>query len=514
MTAAEPDGPTQDVVIVGGGLAGMAAALGLLERGCGVTLLDADVRLGGKAGSPSSGPGHDDHGYHVFPTWYLNIWRLVDQLGIRDRFIDCVDFVHLRPGEFPTFIVFRDLNSPAALWHNLMSALMPPAEILLFYYSSLDLASQPYRYRSFLDRISVSGFIRSRFYRTEDLALANQEFILKGLSVPSYELSAMTLRNVIRLWLSYPRPMYRILNGDMQENFISPIEQRLRDFGCTIRTSHQLERIEVSGNKVTALHIRDLTGDTVHRLQVGEVICAIPHERLAGLVDDEVYRAAPDLANVRYLQSRPMASLDIYLTDKMEGLPRFHVNCIDSRYGLSFIDVSQTWPTLKTSLLQTIASDFTPLVGLSEEAAVVAILADLRRYLPGLERHNISRTVFQPHVLQPLFSNEVGSWAFRPDAGTGLENFHLAGDYCRSPVDIVCQEGAVITGLRAAEVVRQRLGLESPVEILDAAVLPPWLLATAKLALLPAAVFAKALTMFEGQRTPTAGGDGFGSKPA
>lgn len=160
------------------------------------------------------------------------------------------------------------------------------------------------------------------------------------------------------------------------------------------------------------------------------MICAIPHARLADLVDDEVYRAAPE------------------------------------------------------------------------------ILDDLHRFLPGLEPRNISRTVLQPHVLQPLFSNEVGSWASRPSASTGLENLHLADDYCRSPVDIICQEGAVITGLRAAEAVRQRLGLESPIEILDAAVSPAWLLTAATLALLPVAAFAKVLTLLEEQRTAIAGGDG------
>jgi uncharacterized protein with NAD-binding domain and iron-sulfur cluster len=478
----------------------MTAALSLLERGCNVTLFDADQRLGGKAGSQSSGLGYDDHGYHIFPPWYLNIWRLVDKLGIQDRFIDCMTFGQLRPGEFPNFAIFRDLNSLGALWDNIRSGLISPAENLLFYYSSLDLASQPYRYRSFLDQISVSGFIRSRFYRTETLAQSQQEFILKGLSAPSYELSAMTLRNVIRLWLRYRSPIYRILDGNMQERFIDPIEQRLRALGVTIRTSHRLERIEVRGGRVISLHIRDMTSEVVHREEVTEVILAIPHESLARLIDGEVYRADPALANVRYLQSRPMAALDICLTSKIERLPGFHVNCLDSRYGLSFLDVSQSWPGLTSPLLQVIASEFTPLAGLPTEVAVDEIVGDLRRYLPGLEPHNIARTVFQPHVLQPLSSNDVGSWTYRPGATTGLENLYLAGDFCRSPVDLVCQEGAVISGLLAADAVRQKLHLEPPIEILQAAIPPPWLLTSAKLGLMPLALCAKILTLFKDGR--------------
>jgi uncharacterized protein with NAD-binding domain and iron-sulfur cluster len=67
-----------EVTIVGGGLAGMIAALRLAERGCSISIFEASARLGGKAGSTKNGDDYDDHGYHIFPMWYLNIWRLVE----------------------------------------------------------------------------------------------------------------------------------------------------------------------------------------------------------------------------------------------------------------------------------------------------------------------------------------------------------------------------------------------------------------------------------------------------
>jgi predicted NAD/FAD-dependent oxidoreductase len=488
---------TPDVTVVGAGLAGLTAALRLAERGCHVVLIESAARPGGKAGADANGRDFDDHGYHVFPAWYLNTWRLVDELGIRERFVDCKDFVHMRPDRFPERITFLDLTSPAALWNNVLSGLTSPAEIVLFYYSSLDLASQPYQYRSFLDQISVNGFVRSRFYRTEQLALAHQEFILKGLSVPSYDLSAMTLRNIIRLWLRYPKPMYRILDGNMQERFIEPLADRLCMLGCSIRTSQQVERLDIKGTRVTHLGVRNLTTGRLKKLAVTNVILAIPHARVAALITDDVYARAPNLAKVRYLESRPMAALDLFLTRKIPHLPRYHVNCLNSRYGLSFIDVSQTWepPLDTTTILQVIASDYTPLLGLSEADATRELVSDLSRFLPDVIPEVIRKSVLMPHDDQPLFANSVGAWAFRPAGPTDLDNLQLAGDYCRTEVDVVCQEGAVLSGLRAAEATRLRLGIASPVCIEIPSIPPQWLLTLAKVALSPLAVLSKALTM-------------------
>lgn len=45
------------VAVVGGGIAGLAAATVLAERGVRVTLLEADARLGGRVASWSSATG-------------------------------------------------------------------------------------------------------------------------------------------------------------------------------------------------------------------------------------------------------------------------------------------------------------------------------------------------------------------------------------------------------------------------------------------------------------------------
>jgi hypothetical protein len=194
-----------------------------------------------------------------------------------------------------------------------------------------------------------------------------------------------------------------------------------------------------------------------------------------------------------------MTAFNVYFRRKIPDMPAAHVNLLDSRYGVSFIDVSQIWRTGVATVLNLIASDVVDLQDVSPELAISALMDDLRRYLP-FEREDVERIVFQSHADQPLFMNDVGGWVFRPKARTQLNNLYLAGDFCQTPIDLVSMEGAITSALMAAESIRNDLGLATPVEILQPAVYPRWLLVAGQLALLPAAAIAKLWTLVSGSK--------------
>ena len=80
-TRRKPELPTTAVVI-GGGLAGIAAAVVLAERGVGVTLLERENFLGGRAGAwPDrlrDGTAFDmERGFHAFFRQYYNLRQLL-----------------------------------------------------------------------------------------------------------------------------------------------------------------------------------------------------------------------------------------------------------------------------------------------------------------------------------------------------------------------------------------------------------------------------------------------------
>lgn len=462
----KPSPEHHQVTIVGGGLAGMVAGLRLLQRGVSVQILESTDRLGGKAGADQHSFDWDEHGWHLFPLWYLNIFALADELGFKTNFIERTKYGYMEAGRYPETKYLENPFSWHFAFHNLFNSLLPPPESYLYQYAGIDLMSRAYRYRRQLDQIALNGFVRSRWYSTEVVVRQFEDTVSRASAIESYEMSAMTVRNVLRYWFDYHSPWFKILNTDLQQGFILPILTHLQNLGCTIRLNHTVTSLEYRDGRISALNVAR-NGRTTCEPVTGELLMAVAVEDLLPLLNPAILNADPRLGRTFYLRSRTMAGMTIYLNKTVHDIPQYHINFVNSPYALSMIDVTNTWGKNNGSMICVVASDLTPLAGHNKMQAQEVILNDLTRYLPFLKQNNIiTRIDFQPHFEHPLFANTAGMWRNRPKAATAICNLYLAGDYCRSHVDLTCMEGAVSTGLLAAEAIRTKHGKGDAIEVL------------------------------------------------
>ena len=530
----------EKVTIVGGGMAGLTAALRLQQRGFEVTLYEQDNFLGGKWGAHADEDGHShgskkqkkdpekkvyhEHCYHMLLNWFNNFWRIVDELGLRDRFEPSSTLKYLRTGEFPHTTEFRDVGSPATALQNLFSGVLPVPDSFIYSYSLIDLVSQQFRRGHFLDQYSVNGFMHSRPYSTDAAAIHHQRTLAKAFASPSYLTSASTYKSFIKYGLRHPEPMMWILKGNCQEHFHEHLERRLtkppKDSGLhpvEIHRLHQLRRIHVYEKRAVRLTFGHMehsptldtfaqpTGETIVDVD-GYLIVTIPPHALANLVDEALFTAAPELGNLRKLTSEPMASIDLYFNKKLPDIPKGHVVLWKSKYDLTFIDNSQYWPDEPHTVLNIVASDFDVLdfddvhvydekkaEEITEKLAYHYILQELKRFLPFNEATDVDweKTHVQTNIGETLFVNQVGSWEFRPTTETSIGNLFLAGDYCRSVIDVVTIEAATVTGLMAAEAIRSRERVGEPIEIIEPDCYPELLMGAMKLMWAPYAYAAK-----------------------
>ncbi|MEO8038578.1 MAG: FAD-dependent oxidoreductase [Betaproteobacteria bacterium] len=450
----------------------------------------------------SDGIDHE-HCYHMYLNWYHNFWRLMADLG-RERgsyFAPLDQVSHIHPGPAPVAERTRTATRQGALdaaGDTLMAGLGSFPDTFLWMYSYPDLASRPFNTGSYLDQVSVHGYLRSRWYATEASARRHEHVLSKAFAIPTYLSSAVAYRNFSAFSSVQPDPMYWVMRGNSNdtvfEAFDAVLAGRQPDAGgtryrnCRVQLGAWITRLQFDEQgRIATLCYRasDMRG-TPRRLDDGErvsaahspeqkadfrpdyVVLAVPPKALAELLEP-FRQKVPGLASVRKLQSGVTAALDLYFTRRLDlAIPDHPTLLIGSRLGLTFVDNSQCWddndPNIvrdahgeRCTCLNVAATDFYQIEGMTKDEATQAILADLKRFLPFADADvDHRRTYLQMNDREPLFVNEVGSEQWRPGTFTGIANLFLAGDFCDNEVSVVTVEGAVLSGLLAVRAVQAR----------------------------------------------------------
>ncbi len=461
----------QKVIIVGGGLAGLTAAIELAELGYDITLYESSDHLGGKAAGLDDNRVYDgnmclledtvaheiqsDHGYHIFPLWYVNMRQLWTRIGLTpDEVYESGEYYGLQRGNTYNF-------TPP----------QPKSEREMF--SLLDLVT---REDKEVDDLTFRGFLYSRIYNDLDSVSLNQLF-LNALSIPEYDISSRVVRNLFRQWLPVIKQKnWAGLKGPLGKILIDKMEQKARDAAkasggsFSVRLDCGLQRITLDKGrpvlKFSGLNKPVKAGDT-------PVIMAVPFEVLGAMQTDELYSAEPAFSQFSYLRANQFGALDIYFKEKLPNVPIDHFDLVDSRFNLSAFDISQHWPVFteekrfEGTVLQFVAGSCKDLNGLSEAAFTREMVNEIVHYLPAATPDGIEYIVPHPNADQRLFVNDVGTWDHRPEPRGNI--FYFAGDYVRNDTDIASMEGAVRSGMNAAEAVRTaHTPMTKPVQILPA----------------------------------------------
>ena len=483
-------------IVVGGGLAGMVVARELALRRWRVILLERSKRLGGKAGSDIKNGRLVEHGYHVFPQWYVNVRGILDRISV--RMIDFDRYHYLLPGGYPRRITMRAPSSLAAMWHNTFDGLLPWYHNILSFYSVLDMISRPLSEKSLLDRVSQVGLFRGKWYVSESVAELSQENILKASAIPAYDLSAMTAKRIGGYWARGASPFLSVLPGDLQSVFIDPQVRELEALGVEIRYDSDISSVVMHNGSVAAVALRDGS-------EVSADVYALctPFEVTRTWLHDRLYEADPELGNMHFLEAQPMAALYLRLRRPLPDLPREHVFFHGSHYALSLIDLSRLWDGLDGKpLLSFISSNYGPLNEVSKEGAKDLLLAEIGEYLP-ITPADVESWELNSNIDVPLFINTIGAWPNRPRPKSKVTNLYLAGDFVKNEIDLACMEGAVSAALATAG---QILGDHGETVSLPVVKVPPeWpraLLVAARILLIPLVAVARVIAWLEEEFAP------------
>ncbi len=431
-------------VVVGGGLAGIAAALRLADSGRAVVLLERRPRLGGRAFSFQRGPLSIDNGQHVFLRCCTAYQWLVGRLGAGD------EVMLQRHLDIP---VLRSDGRRARL--SRVPGVPAPAHLgaALARYGLL---SAPDRARA------VRGALALRLLNPADPALDARTLgeFLRAHGQNDATISA--------LWGVVATATLNLAPDDASLALAAKVfrtglldHANASDVGYAIVPLGDLHAIAsrraltaagvevLLGHRVTAIApgmVRATGGGGEREWHTDTVILATAHR--------EAFAAAPALlrspaapaadlgvtpiVNVHVIYDRPVTDLPFAAAI---GSPVQWFFDRTEASGLRAVHPTGQYLAITVSAADAIA-------GTPSQTLITTFVAELARLLPGARRAEV-RDAFVTREHRATFRQAAGCVALRPGARSGVDGLWLAGAWTDTGWPDT-MEGAVRSGIAAA----------------------------------------------------------------
>lgn len=448
----------RSVAVIGGGIAGIAAATVLAERGVRVTLYEKGDRLGGRVASWPLGDGRTmSRGFHAFFRQYYNLRALLKRTdpalsrlvpisdyplqrpdGLRDSFTNLPKTPPWSVMEFvrssPSFTVrtLAKVNVKAAL--ELLQVRFPGT------YDDYDGESAA----AFLDRLRFPPAAR-------DLAL---EVFARSFFADPREFSAGELVAMFHTYFmgSAEGLLFDVPNDEYESSLWGPLGEYLRGLDVDVRVGADVWALEVddTGARVTYGGGTDpydaivlATDPRAARALIAGIGTA--PQRWAEQVA-ATYNAPPFVVVRLWLSGLVHPTRPAFLGTSGYG-PLDNVSVLER-----FEAGAAAWSDAHGGSVVELHAYAAPVDTVSEPAAADAVVAQLEAELERVFPETARMDVLEREVLVRDDCTLIGpdAWHERPAVVTPLDRLVLAGDWVRCGYPVALMERAATTGFLAA----------------------------------------------------------------
>jgi len=453
------------VVVVGGGIAGLAAATGLAERGVTVDLIERQPYLGGRVGGwaetlPDGTRVAMNRGFHAFFRQYYNLRNLLRRVDPELAMLAPVKDYPLVDAQGRTD-TFRNLPL-APPWNAMVFALRSPTFRLrdlvrLDARAAAPLAavSVPQIYDR-LDHRDADSFLRAINFPEAARHLAFEVFSRSFFAEPN-DLSAAELAAMFHIYFLGSREglVFDVANANFDAALWNPLGTYLESLGVRIH----------AGSSVTGIRRGarwSVTRDDGSELDADGVVLAADVaglqrivENSTGIGDDDWRKSVAKLGSAppfivhRLWLDRKVRSERAPFVGTGGRPPLDNVSVLD-RYEREAADWSREHGGSVVELHSYAVT--APDDGLRER-----LLARLYELYPETREARVVAEKVLCHNDCPRFA--PGDFADRPTVGTPADGLVLAGDGIRIDLPVALMERAATTGWSAANRLLERFGI-------------------------------------------------------
>jgi squalene-associated FAD-dependent desaturase len=444
-------GEVRDAIVVGGGLAGLSAAVALAGAGAQVTLLERRPYIGGRAYSyehPALSETIDSQ--HVVLGCCTNILQLCEQAGMAEAIRWYDELVFLEPGGRRSPMRAGSLPAPA---HRTLSFLRAPMLSLrdkagiaaglarfLRGYPESDTES----FAAWLKRTGQTERAIRHFWEPVVLATLNDGFERCSAKYAGKVFYESFLRSAEGGRLGIP-------TAPMSE-FFAPVAQLAQRRGVALRLKASVETIERMPDgrwRIVAEGTESCTDAVVLATDFKQTRALLsrlePRATEAGLQAQgfEQFVPAP-ITTIHLWYDRDVTQLD-------------HAALLDTRIQWAFAKSRiRRWPVERGSYLELVISASWPELEMSRDEILASALRELEMFFPAVRQARLVKSGVLKEA-RATFSVTPGLDKFRPRQATEWPGLYLAGDWTATEWPST-MEGAVRSGRLAAGAVMGDVG--------------------------------------------------------
>lgn len=437
--------------VIGGGLAGIAAAVALADRGWRVTLLESRPRLGGAAYSFDRAGLTVDTGAHVVLRCYSAYRTLLDRMGV-------AALLPIQPRMSITVLGSRGRVSslrrgrfgPAPL--HLLPAVAGYRELSVAERISVARAALAITRLNpddaALDAVPLADWLRRRGQGDHVIAALWGLLCVAALNIDPARASTALMARVLRTGLldAVSAGDIGVPTAPLSALHDAPARALLRELTVDCRTGCRVTGVDRSGD---GFLVTGRDGDVV----ADAVVCAVPHRHAAALLPAD---AVPGRDRWATLDASPIVNVHLHLDRNVTG------DALGRTRFAALLDSPLQWVFDRTSAAGTSGQYLVSSMSAADEAIgrpAADLLDEARREIGRLfpaataARELDGFVTREPHA---TFRQQAGSGAARPGPTTRWPGLVLAGSWTATGLPDTL-EGAVRSGLFAAEAITKAI---------------------------------------------------------
>ena len=446
----------KDAVVIGGGFAGLSAAVALAERGVRVTVLEGKPALGGRAYSFADPETGDfvDNGQHVLMGCYGETLDFLKRIGAYEQLVFHEDLeieMLAGPGQSATLKTARlpgPLHMTAALlgYRHLsvaerMSVMRGGLRMLAMRRSGGG-ELQRLTVAQLMDRLGQSEHARRCFWYPMSIATLNDE--------PESSSAALLAEVLKRAFFSRRRDSAFVYSRvGLSELYCTGAKQLIERAGGAVLAHSIVEMLELGvGGHVASVRLRD-----GRRIVASDFISAVPAPQLLRLLPENAV-ADPFFSRFTGLSSSPIICVHLWLDREVTNSPFIGFTGTTTQWLFNKRQIFAHRGEAHPGYLSFVISGARKLVERSNQEILDIVINDLHAMIPAARGAKVVKSLVLKEK-NATMAPDLRSHELRPTAKTPIANFFLAGDWIQTGLPATI-ESAVIAGRAAAAAVIER----------------------------------------------------------